>query len=268
MLSNPQKELGAPPESNAKSGRMNATGISVFYGGLSELTAVSEIRPSVGCCVVVGSFYAKRPLRVLDLRQLGHNQFVSLFDPEYPIKVGRNLFLEQFHRLVTQPVQPEDSALEYIPTQCVADYVANDLRFDGILYRSAQVGDFAWESAAEPPMSSSPSASLIACYEQEAADPQVTQRDTGTSAPSIDSGLFPKEYCNVVLFGSAIDTIVLRENPRSPRRQGSEYIPSTAPTSSGTIVENPRVVEVRGIRYAYEDRHDYGLSGIARDLDF
>lgn len=37
-----------------------------------------------------------------------------------------------------EPVQPNHEALEYLPTQAVAEYVVNVLGFDGIRYASAQ----------------------------------------------------------------------------------------------------------------------------------
>ena len=47
ILKNPDKELAAPPFKFAKHGRMNASGISVFYGGASADTCVAEVRPPV-----------------------------------------------------------------------------------------------------------------------------------------------------------------------------------------------------------------------------
>jgi hypothetical protein len=144
FLSNPEKELTAPPPSIAKSGRMNPAGISVFYAAMSEEVAIAEVRPTVGGIVAVASFTANRPLRVLDLTQLHDIGFAgSVFSPSYSDRVAGAKFLRGFHRLIAQPVQPQDEPLEYLPTQAVAEYVRHVLGFDGILYASTQVGALA-----------------------------------------------------------------------------------------------------------------------------
>jgi len=134
------KQLGSPPSGSASAGRMNAQGISVFYGALSKETALAEIRPSVGSIVAVASFSIDRQLQLLDLSRLGEEPYGSIFDPDYGDRVSRLGFLEGFHHLIARPIQPHHEPLEYLPTQAVAEYVANILNFDGILYASSQTG--------------------------------------------------------------------------------------------------------------------------------
>ena len=140
ILRNPGKELGPPPAKSAPSGKMNPAGISVFYGALSVDTAIAEVRPSVGSLVVVARFFSSRVLRLLDLTQLGTGFTGSIFNPGYEEKLARLRFLEGFHTLIAKPVQPHDEPIDYIPTQAVAEYVANVLNFDGMLFASAQLG--------------------------------------------------------------------------------------------------------------------------------
>ncbi len=134
------QELGPVPSAQATAGRMNPSGISVFYGAISEKTAVAEVRPFVGSLVIVGQFYPSRPLRLLDLTRIGVGFAGSIFDPGYADRASYLAFLQDFHSLIARPIQPQDEPLEYIPTQAVAEYVANVLHFDGILYGSAQLG--------------------------------------------------------------------------------------------------------------------------------
>ena len=134
------KELSRPPKQKAKAGRMNAAGIAVFYGSMSEDVALSEVRPSVGSGAIVGRFPVIRRLKILDLSRIDHGLTGSIFHPDYERNASRLRFLEGFHHLIARPVQPDDEPLEYIPTQAVAEYVHNVLGFDGILYGSAQVG--------------------------------------------------------------------------------------------------------------------------------
>lgn len=140
FLRTPQQELGPPPAAKAVAGRMNPAGIPVFYGALSEATAIAEVRPSVGGLVLVGKFRVVRAIELLDLSRVHAVPIGSIFDPEYDVRFSRRSFLSGFHRLIAKPVQPRDETLEYVPTQAVAEYVANVLGLDGIVYASAQVG--------------------------------------------------------------------------------------------------------------------------------
>lgn len=140
ICKNPSKELGPPPPEKATAGRMNSAGIAVFYGGLSEDTAIAEVRPYVGSLVVVGEFKLQKSLKVLDLTKIGVGFAGSIFASGYESKASRRRFLEGFHSLIAKPIQPHEEQLEYIPTQAVAEYVSNVLGFDGILYGSAQLG--------------------------------------------------------------------------------------------------------------------------------
>jgi hypothetical protein len=140
ILKGPISGLGPPPAANAAAGRMNAAGISVFYGALSEDTAIAEVRPYVGNLIIVGSFRPLQKLRLLNLPDIDVCFTGSIFSPEFEDRLARRKFFQIFHSLIAKPIQPRDELLEYIPTQAVAEYVANVLKFDGILYASAQVG--------------------------------------------------------------------------------------------------------------------------------
>jgi len=141
IMNNPIIELGPPPPNKALANRMNPAGISVFYGSLSEKTAVSEVRPFIGGLVIVGKFKAIRKLKILDLSQIGKGFTGSIFHPEYETRAAHLEFFKIFHSLITKPIQPNDEIFEYIPTQVFAEYISNILNFDGILYRSAQLGN-------------------------------------------------------------------------------------------------------------------------------
>lgn len=141
ILGDPARQLAPPPRNRRRAGRMNAAGIAVFYGAFSEETCVAEVRPSVGGWVVLGRFEVTRPLRLLDLTVFDSNPPEgSVFRPGYLDELRRWRFLTVFHELISRPVQPHEEFLEYIPTQMVAEYLANVARFDGVIYASAQMG--------------------------------------------------------------------------------------------------------------------------------
>lgn len=141
-ISRPDLELSAPPSHLASAGRMNARGISVFYGATDVLTALAEVRPPVGSQVVVAQFEIVRPIKLLDLTALGNvHETGSIFDPDYAYRLGRQMFLRELSQRIVRPVMPDDQDSEYLPTQAIADFLATEgkVPLDGILYPSVQV---------------------------------------------------------------------------------------------------------------------------------
>jgi hypothetical protein len=141
-LCRPDQHLGSPPVRLASGGRMNAQGISVFYGATAARAAIAEVRPPVGSNVVVAKFTITRPLRLLDLTALGNAwDGGSIFDPTLRSRLERIAFLQLLGARMTQPVMPDDEAFDYLPTQAIADFLANQNKpqLDGIIFRSVQV---------------------------------------------------------------------------------------------------------------------------------
>lgn len=142
-LGRPDKGMGSPPARLASAGRMNARGVSVFYGATSPAVALAEVRPPAGARVVVARFKVLRPLRLLDLTALaGVRDGGSIFDPTLKSRLERVAFLRTLGDLISRPVMPDDEAFDYLPTQAIADFLATELQpsFDGIVFRSAQSG--------------------------------------------------------------------------------------------------------------------------------
>jgi hypothetical protein len=142
-LERPDRELAAPPAALAAAGRMNAKGISTFYGATTSEVALNEVRPPVGSQVVVARFMVKRHLRLLDLNALAEVHVLgSIFDPKYARELGRMMFLRGLRDRIARPVMPEDQDFEYLPTQAIADYLATEGKapLDGIMFPSVQAG--------------------------------------------------------------------------------------------------------------------------------
>jgi hypothetical protein len=143
-MERPDLEVGPPPAARAMAGRMNARGISVFYGALDAATAVAEVRPPVGSKVLVVRFEILRPVRLLDVEALRSLRTGgSLFDPSFTGRLQKAKFLKGLSDRISAPVMPDDEPLEYLPTQAVADFLASEVNppLDGIIYRSVQTGD-------------------------------------------------------------------------------------------------------------------------------
>lgn len=143
LLGDPPARLGPPPTGTARAGRMNAAGISVFYGARDLETCIAEIRPPVGAHVAHGRFALTRPVRLLDLN-VAENivDDASYFDPDHDRKAQRAAIVRAIAKQIAWPVLPSDELFGYLPTQVIAEYLAErtDPQVDGILYRSTQTG--------------------------------------------------------------------------------------------------------------------------------
>ena len=140
----PDIELGPPPSSIAAEGRMNAKGISVFYGAMDIEVAISEIRPAVGSRVIVANFDIIRNLRLLDIEELQSTLVEeSMFNPLQKRILEKKEFISKLSKHISAPAMPKFQSKHYLITQAVSDYLS-DLRFpnsiDGIIYNSAQKG--------------------------------------------------------------------------------------------------------------------------------
>ena len=141
ILKAPARKIGPPPSRRAKGGRMNASGIPVFYGAMEEDTCVAELRAPVGSHVVLGRFELLRPVRLLDFDALMEIYVdASHFDPDYDIRLGRAAFLRSLASEICRPVMPQNETFEYLSSQAVAEYLANKLdpQLDGIIFQSSQ----------------------------------------------------------------------------------------------------------------------------------
>lgn len=143
-MKRPDLELGPPPSRFAQAGRMNAHGISVFYGADTIKGAVAEVRPPVASQVLVGRFDILRPVQLLDFQALRSvAEPGSIFDPGYAERLSRLRFLRSLKHRISRPVMPTDEAFDYLATQAVIDFLANGLGLDldGVLFPSAQTNE-------------------------------------------------------------------------------------------------------------------------------
>lgn len=141
-IKRPDLSLGPPPVGTAAAGRMNAAGISVFYGAKTVEAARAEVRPPVGSFVVIGRFELLRPVQLLDVEAL-RSVYVtgSIFDPSHLGRLERAKFLGSLGRRLSRAVMPDDEHEGYLVTQVIADYLANIVKLDGMVFRSVQVNE-------------------------------------------------------------------------------------------------------------------------------
>lgn len=140
-LKRPELSIGAPPTVLASNGRMNARGVSVFYGATRSSIALAEVRPPAQSQAIIAKFDIIRPLLLLDLSAIdGIKVTGSIFDPVYASSLGQAQFLETLSEQMSKPVMPNDEDTEYLITQMIADFLAEkpENPLDGIIYPSVQ----------------------------------------------------------------------------------------------------------------------------------
>ena len=111
------------------------------YGANDPKVALAEVRPPVGSQVTVARFEILRPVKLLDLTALSVvSTSGSIFDPTLAGRLERAMFLRSLSQRITKPVMPDDEPFEYIATQAVADFLANEstLKIDGVIFPSVQ----------------------------------------------------------------------------------------------------------------------------------
>lgn len=152
ILKSAPDSLGPPPSEYASGGRMNAEGISVFYGATDIETCIAEVRAPVGSYVVSGRFLPLRDLRILDLTRL-EKVFIqgSLFDHNHSESLSRVHFLKRLQAELSQPVIPGSESRDYLPTQVVAEYLGThpEMNLDGVMFSSSQISNGVGEDAPE-----------------------------------------------------------------------------------------------------------------------
>jgi hypothetical protein len=251
FLSDPAKELGPPPDGTASAGRMNAAGVSTFYGALDVPTCRAELRPPVGSHAVFACFELVRRLRILHVDALARVAVPgSIFDPEYSSRLARAAFMRNFGDEIAQPVMPRDETFGYLPTQIVADFIAQRLRLDGMLYRSVQSGPKRTSSGGYP--------QNIVLFHHAA---RVDRPDRSRWKVDVDLGWFSED--------DADDSISIREEelPRKrkpkPKYQGlifddepefqdeSDERPITLRLMPDSII----VEHIRGVKYDPSQRY-------------
>ncbi|WP_198118382.1 RES family NAD+ phosphorylase [Massilia rhizosphaerae] len=143
ILSGLPATLGAPTGRKVRAGRMNAAGISVFYGACDRDTCLAEVRAPVGSSVVIGQFELVRAVKLLDLDALGKLYVTkSLFNPGYSADLEKCSFLALLSRRFSMPVIPGGEDFDYLLSQAVCEYLAGSIKpqLDGIIFKSSQRG--------------------------------------------------------------------------------------------------------------------------------
>jgi hypothetical protein len=249
ILLDPVKRIGPPPSCLARAGRMNAAGISVFYGATEADTCIAEARAPVGSYVVLGRFEIIQRVRVLDLDVLTKVMTNgSWFDPEFATRSSRAAFLRHLVDEISRPIMPRDEEFEYLPTQAVSEYLAScvEPRLDGIIFHSAQTARegrnivlFHHASGVEP--YELPEGTKIDVYTGWASDDSIVVWETVPSAK-------PDEEKNPAKRVVSFDAVLKRATRDEPSGEWDEDVFYGEPTLR-LDVQNIEVFRIRAVSY-------------------
>lgn len=132
-----------PVPEKAREGRINSRGIPCLYLATNEKTAISEVRPWVGSRVTVAEFEICEDLDVIDcsgceidsvVKKASDLDMLYKLTPPEPEEIPQIVW-RWIDLAFSEPVDREDSTVDYIQTQIIAElFKANG--FGGVIYRS------------------------------------------------------------------------------------------------------------------------------------
>ncbi|WP_372028968.1 RES domain-containing protein [Pseudomonas kurunegalensis] len=131
-------DMGSPPAKLVSGGRANPVGVPYLYLADNIETCINEVRPTNSSNVYVASASPNRDLKLLDLTTPRAACSAASFE-EDQLELVLNLLnlLEVFSEDLSKPVRPENSHLEYIPTQFLCEFIKTEAQLDGIVFNSS-----------------------------------------------------------------------------------------------------------------------------------
>jgi hypothetical protein len=131
-------KMGCPPPKKATGGRANPLGIPYLYLADNIDTCICEVRPSNSSIAYVSECRPERELNILDLTNPRRICSVASFEEDQLASVLNFLnLLEQLSLDLSKPVRPENSDLEYIPTQFLCEFIKSEGKLDGLSFSSS-----------------------------------------------------------------------------------------------------------------------------------
>lgn len=141
ILQDCKNKLGKIPIDKLKdtqNNRFSPIGISYGYYSFDEETILTEIRANINDEVAIGEFQLDNNLKILDFRNKSLAKHKNPFDDKFngDIYCGEE-FILNFLFDISKPINESDTALEYVPTQILSEYIWS-LEYDGFIFDSSQ----------------------------------------------------------------------------------------------------------------------------------
>jgi len=138
---NPSVELGKIPQDKLKytrNNRFSPVGISYGYFAFDKETALVESRVKVNNEVGIGKFKLDKSLKLIDFTNDNLSKYLNPFYDDFNIDLYCNsFFVQSFIQDISKPISDDDSLLEYVPTQIMAEYIWS-IGYAGFIFDSSQ----------------------------------------------------------------------------------------------------------------------------------
>ena len=128
------QERMKPIPNMANEARANPKGISCLYGATDKDAAMAEVRPWLGSKISVGQFKIIKDITLVNCSE-GHEKNTVFYLKEPTAEKKEEAVWSDIDRAFSNPVTPNDSVADYIPTQIIAELFKNN-GLDGIGYKS------------------------------------------------------------------------------------------------------------------------------------
>lgn len=129
-----KEEMFAPPIGKRTAGRVNPDGIGVLYLSTDDKTVLNETRVTAYDYVTIGTFKNKKPIKVANISEISRVSPFLYNDEFERFALNRKVFQEMAYE-IAKPIRRNDSPLEYLPTQYIAEFVKSE-GYDGVEYES------------------------------------------------------------------------------------------------------------------------------------
>ncbi len=129
-----KEEMFAPPVGKRTAGRVNPDGIGILYLSTDDKTVLNETRVTAYDYVTIGTFKNKKPIKVANISEISRVSPFLYNDEFERFALNRKVFQEMAYE-IAKPIRRNDSPLEYLPTQYIAEFVKSE-GYDGVEYES------------------------------------------------------------------------------------------------------------------------------------
>lgn len=127
-------EMFSPPIGKRIAGRVNPEGMGVLYLSKDNKTVLNETRVASYDYVTIGEFKNNRSLKIANISDISRTSPFLYNDNFQRYALNRSVFQEMAYE-IAKPIRRNDSPLEYLPTQYIAEFVKSE-GFDGVEYES------------------------------------------------------------------------------------------------------------------------------------
>lgn len=129
-----KEEMFAPPVGKRTAGRVNPDGMGILYLSTDDKTVLNETRVTAYDYVTIGTFKNKKPIKVANISEISRVSPFLYNDEFERFALNRKVFQEMAYE-IAKPIRRNDSPLEYLPTQYIAEFVKSE-GYDGVEYES------------------------------------------------------------------------------------------------------------------------------------